>query len=130
MSELPFQNPTFRVDTHRPRSRSKLRSKIRHVLAVAAGMFPLMAIFVFVMSFFQIAEQRKGLHMLAVGFLACGMIALVFYAWARSEKLRRYEISSRNREMRHRRAAPAPRPVRPQRTSARRHSAGPAAGED
>ena len=30
------------------------------------------------------------------------MIALVFYAWARSEKQRRREISARNREMKYR----------------------------
>ena len=36
MNESPDQ-PRFKVDTSRPRSRTKLRSKIRHVLAVAPG---------------------------------------------------------------------------------------------
>jgi Na+/melibiose symporter-like transporter len=100
MSEFELQHQ-FKVDTSRPRSRIKMRSKIRHVLAVAAGMFPLMALFIYLMSWFQLPEQRKGHHLLAIIFLACGMVTLMFYAWARSEKLRRREISSKNRELRH-----------------------------
>ena len=107
MSDLPVQNGKIRVDTSRPRSRSKSRAKFRHVMAVAAGMFPLMALFVFLMSFFQIREQRVGLHQLAAVFLGCGMVSLLFYAWARSEKLRRHEVSRVNREKRHRRQAEA-----------------------
>jgi hypothetical protein len=107
MAALPVQNGKFRVDTSRPRSRSKMRAKFRHVMGVAAGMFPLMAAFVFVMSLFQIAEQRKSLHQLAAVFLGCGMASLLFYAWARSEKLRRHEISRLNREQRQRRQAEA-----------------------
>lgn len=107
MSELPVQKDDFRVDTRRPRSRSKMRSKFRHVMAVAAGMFPLMALFVFLMAFFQIPEQRKGLHLLAIVFLGIGMICLLFYAWARAEKLRRHEVSTRNRELRQRDMAEA-----------------------
>lgn len=102
MAPLPVQNNRFKVDTSRPRSRSKLRSKIRHVLAVFAGMFPLMALFVYLMSWFQIPEMRRDLYRLAIAFLACGMVALLFYAWARSEKLRRHEISARNRELKYR----------------------------
>lgn len=97
------QSSGFRVDTRRPRSRSKLRSKIRHVLAVAAGMFPLMATFVFIRSLFLIAEQRRNLYHLAIAFLACGMVALLLYAWTRAEKLRRHEVSARNRELKYRR---------------------------
>ena len=122
MPPLPVQNDRFKVDTSRPRSRSKLRSKIRHVLAVAAGMFPLMALFVYLMSWFQIPEMRRDFYRLAIVFLACGMVALLFYAWARSEKLRRHEISARNRELKYRererafreaRAQPDPAPAAP-----------------
>ena len=103
MSELPVQKKQFRVDTSRPRSRSKMRSKIRHVMAVASVMFPLMAAFIFIMSWFQIAEQRRSHYHLAIIFVACGMVTLVFYAWARAENLRRREISAKNRELRQQR---------------------------
>ena len=96
------QRVDFKVDTSRPRSRSKLRSKMRHVLAVASGMFPLMALFVYGMSLFQLPAARKPYYHLIVIFLAGGMVTLVFYAWARSEKQRRREISARNRELKYR----------------------------
>ena len=102
MSETSSPPSRFKVDTRRPRSRSKIRSKIRHVLATATGMFPLMALFVFLMALFQIPEQRRNLHQLAVIFLGCGMVCALFYAWTRSEKLRRHEVSLRNRELKYR----------------------------
>ncbi len=102
MSELPVQNNGFKVDTRRPHSRTKLRSKIRHILAVASGMFPLMALFIYGMSLFRLAPMRRPYYQLSLTFLACGMVTLVFYAWARSEKLRRREISARNRELKYR----------------------------
>ena len=102
MSETSAQPRKFKVDTSRPRSRSKFRSKIRHILATATGMFPLMALFVYLMALFQIAEQRRSLHQLAVIFLGCGMVSALFYAWTRSEKLRRHEVSARNRELKYR----------------------------
>lgn len=101
MSEFELQRQ-FKVDTSRPRSRTKLRSKFRHILAVASGMFPLMALFIYLMSWFQLPEQRKGHYMLVIVFLACGMVALLFYAWTRAEKQRRHEISARNRELKYR----------------------------
>ena len=101
MNAPVLSNGDFKVDTSHPRSRTKIRSKIRHILAVASGMFPLMALFIFLMSWFQLPEQRKGHYLLAIIFLASGMIVLMFYAWARSEKQRRREISSKNRELRH-----------------------------
>ena len=107
MAHLPVQKTDFRVDTRRPRSRSKLRAKIRHILAVAAGMFPVMAVFVYLMALFQIPEQRRSLHQLAAVFMGCGMVSLLFYAWARAEKLRRREVSARNRELRQRDQAEA-----------------------
>ena len=100
MSESGVQNHHFKVDTSRPRSRSKMRSKIRHILAVMAGMFPLMAIFTFLMSWFQLPEQRKSHYQVAFIFFGCGMVTLLFYAWGRAEKLRRREVSARNRELR------------------------------
>lgn len=102
MSELPVQGNHFRVDTSRPRSKTKLRSKIRHILAVASGMFPLMALFVFLMSLLRLEAQRKPYYQLAIVFLGCGMVTLLFYAWARAEKSRRREISARNRELKYR----------------------------
>ena len=96
-----MQNDRFKVDTHRPRSRSKMRSKLRHILAVASGMFPLMALFIYLMSWFQLPELRKSHRLLALVFVGCGMVTLLFYAWARAEKLRRREVSSRNRELRY-----------------------------
>ena len=102
MRGTPVQNGRFKVDTSRPRSRSKMRSKVRHVMAVASGMFPMMALFIYLMSWFQLPEQRKGHYTLTLVFLACGMVALLFYAWTRAEKLRRHEISARNRELKYR----------------------------
>lgn len=102
MAPLPVEKRGFRVDTHRPRSKSKMRSKIRHVLAVASGMFPTMAAFVFTMYLLQTPRPRSLLH-LAFVFLACGMVSLLFYAWARAEKLRRKEVSAANREKRYQR---------------------------
>ena len=67
------QRVDFKVDTSRPRSRNKLRSKMRHVLAVASGMFPLMALFVYGMSLFQLPAARKPYYHLIVIFLACGI---------------------------------------------------------
>ena len=102
MNEPEVQRRHFKVDTSRPHSRVKFRAKVRHVLAVSSGMFPVMALFIYLMSWFQLPEQRKGHYLLAIIFLACGMVTLMFYAWARSEKQRRHEISSKNRELRHR----------------------------
>jgi hypothetical protein len=118
MAELPVQQANFRVDTHRPRSKSKMRSKIRHILAVASGMFPAMAVFVFLMSLFQHELQRRPLHQLSAVFLGCGMVSLLFYAWARSEKICRHEISARNRELRQRDQAEALRREREKRQAA------------
>ena len=102
MSTAPVQTDRFKVDTSRPRSRMKMRSKIRHVLAVAAGMFPLMAAFVYGMSLLQNPAQRAQHHKLIVAFVACGMVSLMLYAWARAEKQRRREVSARNRERKYR----------------------------
>ncbi|NLB65544.1 MAG: hypothetical protein GX803_03625 [Lentisphaerae bacterium] len=100
MSSLPVQQANFRVDTSRPRSRSKLRSKIRQVLGVFSVMFPAMSVFVFVMSLFYHELQRKNLHVLAMVFVGLGMLSLLFYAWARADKNRRHELSMRRRELR------------------------------
>jgi hypothetical protein len=102
MNSPAEQSVSFKVDTRRPRSRSKMRSKIRHVLAVASGMFPLMAVFVFVMSLLRLPVERPPYYKLAIVFFACGMVTLLFYAWTRAEKLRRHEISARNRELKYR----------------------------
>ena len=91
MSKMPVQQQSFRVDTRRPRSRSKLRAKFRQVMAVSAGMFPLMAVFIFLMSFWQIQEQRKGLFTLALVFAGCGMVSLLVFLWARADKARRQD---------------------------------------
>lgn len=114
----PVFPPNFKVDTRRTYNRNKLRSKIRHVLAVASGMFPLMALFVFVMSFRLIPEQRGNLHRLAIIFVGCGLFFLMLYAWARSEKQRRREISARNREMKYRLQAEKLRQERERRLAA------------
>ncbi|NCA82952.1 MAG: hypothetical protein EOM72_09440 [Opitutae bacterium] len=102
MSDTSAPTGHFKVDTSRPRSRSKMRSKVRHVMAVASGMFPLMALFIYLMSWFQLPEQRRGHYTLTIIFLACGMVTLLLYAWTRAEKLRRHEISAQNRELKYR----------------------------
>ena len=91
MSEPLPQARHFKVDTTRPRSRSKLRSKVRHVMAVASGM-----------SLFRLSIERAPYTRLALIFLGCGMVTLLFYAWTRAEKLRRHEISAKNRELKYR----------------------------
>lgn len=90
------------MDTRRSRSRSKMRAQFRHVMAVAAGMLPLMALFVYLMSFRRLPIERPPYHRLSLIFLAAGMVALMFYAWARAEKIRRREKSARNREQKYR----------------------------
>jgi arginine exporter protein ArgO len=102
MGKRPVEHIDFRADTHRPKSRSKRRSKIRHVLAVAAGMFPLMSLFVWVMALFQLEVHRRELNRLAIIFLGCGMVFLMLYSLARAQKLRRNETSLENRERRRR----------------------------
>lgn len=102
MSTAPVQSDRFKVDTSRPHSRMKTRAKIRHVLAVASGMFPLMALFVYGMSLLRLEAQRKPYYQLAIAFVACGMVSLLLYAWARAEKQRRREVSARNRERKYR----------------------------
>ena len=102
MDELPVQRSHFRVDTRRPRSRTKIRSKIRQILAVSSGMFPLMAAFVVAMSWFRLPVQRMPYYKLAIVFFACGMVTLLLYAWARAEKQRRREVSARNRDRKYR----------------------------
>ncbi len=123
MAELPVQSGNFKVDTHRPRSRTKMRAKFRQIMGVASGMFPVMAVFVFLMSLFQIPEQRRSLHQLAAIFLGCGMVSLLVYAWARAEKLRRHEISARNREQRQRDHAEILRREREQRQALKQAAA-------
>lgn len=107
MSELPVTKQHFKVDTSRPHSRIKFRAKVRHVMAVASGMFPLMALFIVGMSWFRLPELRGPYYRLAVIFVACGMVTLIFYAWARSEKQRRREVAEVNREKRNRARAEA-----------------------
>lgn len=102
MSTAPVQSDRFKVDTSRPRSRAKMRAKIRHVLAVASGMFPLMALFVYGMSLLRLEAQRRPYYQLAIAFLGCAMVSLLLYAWARAEKQRRREVSARNRERKYR----------------------------
>ena len=102
MSIAPVQTDRFKVDTSRPRSRMKTRAKIRHVLAVASGMFPFMALFVYGMSLLRLPAQRVPYNKLIVAFVACGMVSLMLYAWARAEKQRRREVSARNRERKYR----------------------------
>ena len=102
MSTAPVQTDRFKVDTSRPRSRAKARAKVRHVLAVASGMFPLMALFVYGMSMFRLKAQRAPYNKLILAFIACGMVSLMLYAWARAEKQRRREVSARNRERKYR----------------------------
>ena len=69
-------------------------------MAVAAGMFPIMAAFSWGMSFLQISAQRRNLHITALVFLGCGMVCLLIYSWMRSEKLRRDESARQISAMR------------------------------
>lgn len=102
----PVEQVHFRVDTRRPHSHSKRRAQWRHVLAVASGMFPLMALFVWGMSMVTMpAPARPRMYPLALGFLACGMVSLFFYTLAWAARNRRHEISRRNREMKYRQQA-------------------------
>lgn len=127
MEQPLVQRVDFKVDTSRPHSRSKLRGKIRHILAVASGMFPLMALFIFLMSLFRLEPERTPYYRLTVIFLGCGMVTLLLYAWARSEKQRRREISARNRELKYRMQADKLRQERARRTPS---AGGPASQED
>lgn len=91
------------MDTRRPHSHSKRRAQWRHVWAVASGMFPLMALFVYVMTLLTMPEpERPRMYPLVLGFLACGMVALFLYTMAWAARNRRHEISRRNREEKYR----------------------------
>jgi len=106
--EKPVQRHGFRVDTRRHRSHAKQQAKVRHVLAVASGMFPLGALFVWLMAMLRFeAPERAGLYRLAVGFLAAGMVSLLFYSIALAVRNRRHEITRRSREERQRAQAEA-----------------------
>ena len=59
MSTAPVQSDRFRVDTSRPHSRAKTRAKLRHILAVSSGMFPLMALFIYGMSFLRLEPMLR-----------------------------------------------------------------------
>ncbi len=103
---LPVQRRGFRVDTTRTKSHSKRSAQVRHVLAVMSGMFPLGALFVFLMARFTLeAPQRHLPYKLALAFLVGGMVSLFFYAIARANSARRHEISRRNRELKYQRQA-------------------------
>ncbi len=91
----------FKADTSRRHSKSKARSQVRHVLEVGAVLWPLAALFVWVMSLFQNAPERAPYYKLALKFVMAGMVFLLGYLWARSEKKRRQAISDRNRALRH-----------------------------
>jgi hypothetical protein len=99
----PVAKGGFRVDTRRPHSHSKRRAQWRHVWAVAAAMFPLMSLFVFLMTQLTMpAPERPRMYPLVLGFLACGMVALFLFTMAWAARNRRHEISRRNREKKYR----------------------------
>lgn len=102
----PVEKGGFRVDTRRPHSHSKRRAQWRHVWAVASGMFPLMALFVFLMAQLTLpAPERPRMYPLVLGFLACGMVSLFLFTIAWAARNRRHEISRRNREAKYREQA-------------------------
>lgn len=92
----------FKADTSRRHSKSKARAQVRHVLEVGSAMWPLAALFVWIMSLFQNPAERAPYYRLALKFVMAGMVFLLGYLWARSEKKRRQAISDRNRALRHR----------------------------
>lgn len=91
----------FKADTSRRHSKSKTRAQIRHVLEVGTVMCPLAALFVWIMSLFVLKAERAPYNQLALKFVMVGMVFLLGYLWARSEKKRRQAISDRNRALRH-----------------------------
>ena len=91
----------FKADTSRRHSKSKARAQIRHVLEVGTVMCPLAALFVWIMSLFVLKAERAPYNQLALKFVMAGMVFLLGYLWARSEKKRRQAISDRNRALRH-----------------------------
>ncbi len=94
------------MDTRRPHSHSKRRAQWRHVWAVASGMFPLMALFVYLMSCITLpGPARPKMYPLVLGFLACGMVSLFLFTVAWAARNRRHEISRRNREEKYRQQA-------------------------
>jgi ABC-type nickel/cobalt efflux system permease component RcnA len=91
----------FKADTSRRHSKSKARAQVRHVLEVGTVMCPLAALFVWIMSLFVLSAERAPYYRLALKFVMAGMVFLLGYLWARSEKKRRQAISDRNRALRH-----------------------------
>ena len=83
----------FKADTSRRHSKSKARAQVRHVLQVGTVIWPLAALFVWIMSLFQNAPERVPYYKLALKFVMAGMVFLLGYLWARSEKKRRQAIS-------------------------------------
>lgn len=128
--QFPVQHRNFRADTSRGHSHSKRRAQTRHVLAVMSAMFPLSALFVFLMAWFRLEEaQRDRPYKLAIAFLLCGMVSLFFYAIARANKIRRHEISRRNREAKYQRQAEELRKERERLAQRQSQAAGPASEE-
>lgn len=128
--QFPVQHSNFRADTRRGHSHSKRRAQIRHVLAVMSGMFPLSALFVFLMAWLRLERPQRELpYKLAIAFLLCGMVSLFFYAIARANKIRRHEISRRNREAKYQRQAEELRKER-ERMAQRQSQAAKAASEE
>lgn len=112
-STFPVQRAGFHADTHRGHSHSKRRAQFRHVLAVMSAMFPLGALFVFLMAWLRLEPpQRHSPYKLAMVFLICGMVSLLFYAIAHANKVRRHEVSRRNRELKYQHQAEALRKER------------------
>ena len=129
--QFPVQHSNFRAETRRGHSHSKRRAQTRHVLAVMSAMFPLSALFVFLMAWFRLEEaQRDRPYKLAIAFLLCGMVSLFFYAIARANKIRRHEISRRNREAKYQRQAEELRKERERLAQRQSEAAAAAASEE
>lgn len=125
----PVESGHFRVDTRRPHSHSKRRAQWRHVLAVASGMFPLMALFVWGMAMMTMPPPaRARMYPLALGFLACGMVSLFLYTLAWAARNRRHEISRRNRERKYQEQAELLQKERERAAAARTPKAGEGGG--
>lgn len=100
-SKREIRQGRFKADTSRRHSKSKVRAQIRRVLEIGSVLWPLAALFVWIMSLLQAPPERAPYFKLALKFLMAGMVFLLGYLWARSEKKRRQAISDRNRALRH-----------------------------
>lgn len=83
------QDAPSRKPYKRKKSGRKIRAQIRHMLAIASGIFPLAAAFTFIRSRFMLETEQPPFERLTLYFLIAGMVSFLLFAIARADKEKR-----------------------------------------